>query len=127
MTDYLEGLVRWKRIELEKTEELWKPKGNQREQWLPPTPKSSDLLQKLYCTPHIRDLAIIVKEALMVRKLSHGGCRRQEVQTALRIRMGTERPGKPGRDQIPHTLHITIHILSFTLRLSLIFSSLWVS
>lgn len=67
-------------------------------------------LQILYCTPHIWDLGITVKEALMVRKLARGECRRQQGQTVARIRMGTERPGKPGRGQFPHTLHITIHL-----------------
>lgn len=57
------------------------------------------------------------KEASMVRKLAPGDCRRQEVPNAARIRMGTERSGKPGSGQFPHTLHITIHIPSLTWRL----------
>lgn len=94
VTGYLKLLVRGKRIE---------------------DPRRLGHLQKLYHTPHIWDLAIIVKEPLMVRKLAHGDCRRQEVQIGARIRMGTERPGNPGRGRFPHTLHITIH-LSLTQR-----------
>lgn len=65
------------------------------------------------------------KEASMVRKLAPGDCRRQEVPSAARIRMGTERSGKPGSGQFPTPFTLQSH--SVTHLEALIVSSLWVS
>ena len=124
----VEGLVIWSVWwdgREERKQELWTPKRRtQREQWLSQDPQRAGHLQKLYHTSHIWALAVI-KKLQWSESLPPGDCRRQEVPSAARIRMGTERSGKPGSGQFPTPFTLQSH--SVTHLEALIVSSLWVS